>query len=453
MDTKAAILIIEDEKSMREVLRILLEEEGYDVASADDGLRGIELMRVRHFDLIITDFKMPRADGFEVLRKAKELSPYTIVLMITAFGTTESTIEAMKLGAYDYIHKPFKIDEIRLIVHKALERKKLGEELAFLRKKVESSNRLENIIGKSPQMQELFKIIPKIAQSSSTVLITGESGSGKELVASALHNLSPRNQKSFVTVNCATFPEGLLESELFGHVKGAFTGALYHKEGLFEVAHEGSIFLDEIAEMPLQLQSKLLRVLESGTFRRVGGVSDITVDVRIISATNRNLEEAIAAGQFREDLFYRLNVVPIAIPPLRERPDDIPLLLDHFLAKYASGAKRFAPDALRLLMGYQWKGNIRELENLVERLVLLTDRDLILPGDLPDEIAKSVKSSPAVPPLTETGIDLETLMGQIEKDYLLRALEQSRGMKTEAARLLGLSFRSFRHRLYKYGIK
>lgn len=453
MDAKAAILIIEDEKSMREVLRILLEEEGFEVSSAEDGLRGIELLQERSFDLVITDFKMPRADGFEVLRKAKELSPSTVVLMITAFGTTESTIEAMKLGAYDYIHKPFKIDEIRLIVQKALERKKLGEELAFLRQKVRASNRLENIIGKSSRMQELFKVIPKIAQSSSTVLITGESGSGKELVAAALHNLSPRSQKNFVTVNCATFPEGLLESELFGHVKGAFTGALYHKEGLFEVAHEGSIFLDEIAEMPLPLQSKLLRVIESSTFRRVGGVSDITVDVRIISATNRNLEEAIAAGRFREDLFYRLNVVPVVIPPLRERPDDIPLLLDHFLGKYASGVKRFSPEALRLLMHYQWKGNIRELENLVERLVLLTDRDLILPEDLPEEISRTAKSSPSFPPVSDEGIDLEELIGRIERDYLVSALEKARGIKTEAARLLGLSFRSFRHRLYKYGIK
>ena len=287
------------------------------------------------FDLVVTDIKMPKADGFEVLKKVKEISPSTIVIMITAFGTTESTIEAMKLGAYDYIHKPFKIDEIRHVIQKAFEKKNLSEELSLLREKIKSSFGLENIVGKSLKMQELFTLIQKVAQSNSTVLITGESGCGKELVASAMHNLSPRKNKNFVTINCATFPEGLLESELFGHVKGSFTGALYNKEGLFEVANRGSIFLDEIGEMPLSLQSKLLRVLENGTFRRVGGLNDITVDVRVISATNKDISEAVASGSFREDLFYRLNVVPLNIPPLRERPDDIPLLLDHFLNKFS----------------------------------------------------------------------------------------------------------------------
>jgi len=452
-NTNGRILIIEDEKSMREVLKILLEEEGYEITVASNGREGIDYIENDIFDLVVTDIKMPKADGFEVLKKVKELSPSTIVIMITAFGTTESTIEAMKLGAYDYIYKPFKIDEIRLVIQKAFEKKNLSEELSLLREKVKSSCGLENIVGKSPKMQELFTMIQKIAPSNSTVLITGESGCGKELVAAALHNLSARKHKNFVPINCATFPEGLLESELFGHVKGSFTGALYNKEGLFELANRGTIFLDEIGEMPLSLQSKLLRVLENGTFRRVGGLNDITVDVRVISATNKDISGAIASGSFREDLFYRLNVVPLNIPPLRERPDDIPLLLIHFLTRFSSNTKRFSPEALRLLMKYSWKGNVRELENMVERTVLLTDGAIILPENLPEEIIKADEAGKHLPEISDEGIDFEGIMEQIEKDYLFKALEKAKGTKTEAAKLLNLSFRSFRHKLYKYGIK
>jgi two-component system response regulator PilR (NtrC family) len=452
-NTKGRILIIEDEKSLKEVLRILLEEEGYEITAASNGLEGMDYIQNDIFDLVVTDIKMPKADGFEVLKKVKEISPSTIVIMITAFATTESTIEAMKLGAYDYIHKPFKIDEIRHVIQKAFEKKNLSEELSLLREKIKSSSGLENLVGKSLKMQELFTLIQKVAQSNSTVLITGESGCGKELVAAAMHNLSPRKQKNFVTINCATFPEGLLESELFGHVKGSFTGALYNKEGLFEVANRGSIFLDEIGEMPFSLQSKLLRVLENGTFRRVGGLNDITVDVRVISATNRDISEAVASGSFREDLFYRLNVVPLNIPPLRERPDDIPLLLDHFLSRASSNTKKFSPEALRFLMNYSWKGNVRELENMVERTVLLTDREIILPEDLPEEICKAVEPRKHLPEISDEGIDLDSIMEQIEKNYLIKALENAKGVKTEAAKLLNLSFRSFRHKLYKYGIK
>ena len=452
-NTKGRILIVEDEKSLKEVLTILLEEEGYEITAASNGLEGIDYLQNDIFDLVVTDIKMPKADGFEVLKKVKEISPSTIVIMITAFGTTESTIEAMKLGAYDYIHKPFKIDEIRHVIEKAFEKKNLSEELSLLRQKIKSSFGLENIIGKSLKMQELFTLIQRVAQSNSTVLITGESGCGKELVAAAMHNLSPRKNKNFVTINCATFPEGLLESELFGHVKGSFTGALYNKEGLFEVANRGSIFLDEIGEMPLSLQSKLLRVLENGTFRRVGGLNDVTVDVRVISATNKDISEAVASGSFREDLFYRLNVVPLNIPPLRERPDDIPLLLDHFLNKFSSNAKKFSPEALRFLMNYSWKGNVRELENMVERTVLLTDREIILSEDLPEEICKAVEPRKHLPEISDEGIDFEGILEQIEKSYLIKALEKAKGIKTDAAKLLNLSFRSFRHKLYKYGIK
>jgi len=451
-NSKGRILVIEDERSMREVLKILLEEEGYDVSAALDGLEGMEAIRNNIFDLVITDIKMPQADGFEVLKLVKEVVPETIVIMVTAFGTTEAAIDAMKKGAYDYINKPFKIDEIRLIVNKAFEKKKLSDELSLLREKFQTSFRLENIIGKSARMQELFKLIPRVAQSNSTVLITGESGTGKELVASALHNLSPRKGKNFVTINCATFPEGLLESEMFGHVRGSFTGAVHSKAGLLEVANGGSFFLDEIGEMPLALQSKLLRVIENGTFRRVGGTADIKVDVRVICATNRNIVEEVASGGFREDLYYRLNVIPINVTPLRERKEDIPLLLEHFLVKFSGNSKKVSPEALQLLMAHTWKGNVRELENMVERMVLLSDREMIMPDDVPDEIKGTPEQIGGLPEI-DSGFDLERLMEDIEKDYLLKALDKSQGVKTEAARLLNLTFRSFRHRLQKYGLK
>lgn len=452
---RSKILIIEDEKSMRDVLRILLEGEGYEVASAADGIEGLDWLNRDIFDLIISDIKMPKVSGFEVLKRAREISPDTLVIMITAFGTTESAIEAMKLGAYDYIHKPFKIDEIRLIVKKAIEKRKLSKEVFLLREKIKATYEIGNIIGKSPKMQEILSLLPKVAQSNSNVLITGESGSGKELIATALHNLSHRKGESMVTVNCATFPEGLLETELFGHMKGAFTGAVCNKQGLFEIANGGTIFLDEIGEMPINLQVKLLRVLENGIFRRVGGTTDIKVDVRVIAATNKDIKEAINSGTFRDDLYYRLNVIPVNIPPLRERREDIPLLIEHFMRKFAAVRKGFSPDALRLLIDYPWKGNVRELENVIERTLLLTDADKeeITPEDLPEEISNFSEDMKNIPELTSEGIDLDRIIENLEKQYLLNALKQSRGVKTEAAKLLNLSFRSFRHRLYKYGIK
>jgi two-component system response regulator PilR (NtrC family) len=449
---KGKILIIEDEKSMREVLKILLEGEGHEVTMASDGLEGLSCIDKDIFDLVITDLKMPKVNGFEVLKKIKESSPDTIVIMATAFGNTETAIEAMKLGAYDYISKPFNIDEIRLIVKKAIEKKREGAELLLLRQKVETIYALENIIGQSPKMQELFKLVPRIAQSNSNVLILGESGSGKELVAAALHNLSHRKEKNIVNINCAAFPEGLLESELFGHMKGAFTGAMFNKQGLFEIADGGSILLDEIGEMPHNLQAKLLRVLENGTFRRIGGTTDIKVDVRIISATNKDLKDEIAGGRFREDLYYRLNVIPINIPPLRERKEDIPLLIDHFLRKTSPDPKRISPEAMKLLIDYPWKGNVRELENIIERSALLTDKEEIAPDDLPSEISGYTRDMKSFFELTDEGIDIDKIIGDLEKKYLLKALEKTHGVKTEAAKLLNLSFRSFRHRLHKYGI-
>ncbi len=450
---KGKILVVEDENSMREVLRILLEGENYEVITASDGLEGLSHIENDIFDLVITDIKMPGADGFEVLKKVKNLSSETIVIMITAFGTTEAAIEAMKLGAYDYINKPFKIDEIKLIVKKALEKKRLSEEVSLLRDKVKTTYRLENIIGQSSKMQELFRLIPKVAQSNSNVLIIGESGSGKELVAMALHNLSSRKDKNFVAINCSAFPEGLLESELFGHMRGSFTGAMQNKLGLFEIADNGTLFLDEIGEMPINLQAKLLRVLENGTFRRVGGTTDIKVDVRVISATNKDIKGEIASGRFREDLYYRLNVVPIHIPPLRERKEDIPLLVEHFLKKISDPPKKVTPDAMRILMDYPWKGNVRELENVIERVALLIDKEVITPSDLPSEIIGYSEDLKEIPELTEEGINLDDIITDIEKKYLLKALEKSRGVKKEAAKLLNISFRSFRHRLSKYGIR
>ncbi len=450
---KSKILVIEDEKNMREILKILLDGEGYDVHVAKDGTEGLGCLNVDIFDLIITDIKMPGIDGIQILKKAIEISPETLVIVITAFGTTESAVEAMKLGAYDYIHKPFKIDEIRLVVKNALEKHKLRGEVSILRDKIRTTYELGNIFYKSPKMQELLRVIPKIAGSNSNVLITGESGTGKEFVATAIHNLSTRKEKNLVAINCATFPEGLLESELFGHMKGSFTGAVFNKQGLFEIADNGTLFLDEIAEMSVNLQAKLLRVLENGTFRRVGGTNDITVDVRLVSATNKNLAEEIAAGKFREDLFYRLNVIPLHIPPLRERKEDIPLLIDHFVGRFSGGSRRMSADAMKLLMNYPWKGNIRELENVIERVLLMTDKDEISSSDIPLEVSDSRPEGKLLPELVKGGINLDEIVETIEKKYLLEALHLSDGSKTEAAKLLNLSFRTFRHRLQKYEIK
>jgi len=450
----AKILIVEDEQSMRDVLRILLEGEGHEIAAASDGAEGLDLIRKDIFDLVVTDLRMPGADGFEILRATQEVAPETMVIMMTAFGTIESAIEAMKLGAYDYVHKPFKIDEIRLIVRNALDKRKLKTEVSLLREQVATACEVDNIIGRSPKMREVLGLLPKIARNSANVLITGESGTGKDLVAQALHNLSPRRDRSFVAINCASFPEGLLESEIFGHMKGAFTGAVQNKQGLFEIADGGTMFLDEVAEMPPGLQSKLLRAIENGTFRRLGGTTDITVNARIVAATNKDLREEVRAGAFREDLYFRLNVIPLHLPPLRERREDIPLLLDHFLAKYSDGKTQFSGSAMERLMGLEWRGNVRELENVVERILLLTDKGVITESDLPADIVEhQAPSNGGRLPEARDGMDLEGTMAGLEKKYLMDALAAAGGRKTEAARLLNISFRSFRHKLSKYGIK
>lgn len=448
--SKGKILVVDDEKSMREVLEIFLEDEGYDVVLANSGEKALEIVKKDVFNLVITDLKMPGITGFDLLKTIKEVCPHTTVVIMTAFGTTESAVEAMKLGAFDYIQKPFKMDDIRLVVKNAFERQKLQKDILILREQLKAPS-LENIVGESRVMQELFSLIPKVAQSSANVFIVGESGSGKELVAKAIHNLSPRKNNAFIAINCAAIPENLLESELFGYMKGAFTGAVSNKEGLFELADEGTIFLDEIGEMPHTLQAKLLRAIESSVLRRVGGVSDIKVDVRIITATNKNIQDLIKQDLFREDLYYRLNVLSVKVPPLRDRRDDIVLLIHYFLKKHSGGKKIISDNAIAFLQDYPWKGNVRELENIIERISILCDDDLIDVVDLPEEIKMtSAERTVHLPP---GGVNLEKMVEDMEKEYLLRALEKTNGVKTEAAKLLNLTFRSFRHRLKKYGIE
>jgi two-component system response regulator PilR (NtrC family) len=366
----ARILVVDDEKSMREFLAIMLEKEGYDVSVADGGEAALDTLRHEQMDLVITDIRMPKTDGMIVLRSVKDLSPSTVVLVMTAFASTETAVEAMKLGAYDYITKPFKLDAIKLTVAKALEGKRLRDENQLLRRQLETTQRFELIIGKSPKLCEVLDTVRKIADSQSTVMITGESGTGKELVAKAIHHHSNRRDRPFISVNCGAIPETLIESEFFGHVKGAFTGAVSNRMGLFQAADGGTLFLDEITEVPPPLQVKLLRAIQEREIRRVGEAKDLKVDIRLIAASNRDLETAVQDNVLREDLFYRLNVIPIHLPPLRERREDIPLLVDHFLQKFAPAPglpRRLTPEALGVLEQYPWPGNIRELENVIER--------------------------------------------------------------------------------------
>ncbi len=444
------ILIVDDEQSMREVLGILLEKEGHDVTACAGGVAALKTLQKAVFDMVITDLKMPEVGGIEVLRSAKSVNPETVVLVITAFGTAESAVEAMKLGAYDYINKPFKVDDVRHLVKEALNsadqyRDKLKPEMLG-----QEGPDFRKIIGESAAIQEVLELLPKIAVSEANVMITGESGTGKELVAKAVHQLSSRKAAPFVTVNCGAIPENLLESELFGHVKGAFTNAVANKKGLFEIAGEGTLFLDEIGDLPLPLQVKLLRVLEDGAFRRVGDTEVIRVDVRIVSATNKDLKEALKEGAFREDLYYRLNVLPLKLPPLRNRGDDVAILIRHFLGKFKP-AKQISPGAMEILSRYPWWGNVRELENTMERLMVLSSGDTIIEEHIPDEI-RMPDSLPLPQDIPAGGVNLDGIIEDIEKRYLTKALQKAKGVKTDAAKLLNLSFRSFRHRLSKYDL-
>jgi len=449
------ILVVDDEKGMREFLSIMLRKEGHDPVAAENGQKAAKLIKEDIFDLIISDVRMPKMGGVDLLKTVKELSPETVVVMITAYATAESAVEAMKEGAYDYIMKPFKVDEMRLVVRNALEKRRLREENVLLKRELAAGKAFEKFIGRSPSMKKVFELISKVADKQSTVLITGESGTGKEIAARAIHNLSQRKEKPFMYIHCGALPEQLLESELFGHMKGSFTGATDNKAGLFEVAEGGTVFLDEISETTPTFQVKLLHVLQEREFKRVGGTADIKVDVRIIAASNRDLDEEIRKGNFREDLFYRLNVIPLTLPPLRERREDIPLLAEHFLDKFGkeAGPAKISNEAMATLVNFKWKGNVRELENVMERACTLCDGDTILPAHLPVEFTRGTRRTEPVPDdIPDIGMRLENILDDLEKEYLLKALRKSSGSKTEAARLLGLSFPSFRHRLKKYGV-
>ncbi|OGT98676.1 MAG: Fis family transcriptional regulator [Geobacteraceae bacterium GWB2_52_12] len=452
---KAKVLVVDDELSMREFLTILLEREGYDALSAANADQALKLLNDDLFDLIISDVQMPGLNGIDLLARVKAMAPDTAVLMMTAFSAAEQAVEAMKLGAYDYIAKPFKIEEIKLLIRNALEKSNLKREITVLKQAVLQRDSFQGIIGSSPKMREIFSLIQKVAPSSSSVMIMGESGTGKELVARAIHNSSSRSKKMFVAVNCGAIPESLMESELFGHKKGAFTGAVGDRPGLFEQAEGGTLFLDEIGELPLLMQTKLLRVLQEREFRRVGGTQVHKCDVRILTASNRDLQGQVKEGSFREDLFYRINVVQIVLPPLRERIEDIPQLLESFFKKFTAAqpsGEIITPAALKALMNYSFPGNIRELENIVERSLIL-DPAKISEKNLPANIFTGRSSAHGGGmEIPEEGLALEPLLEDIEKQYLLKALERTHGAKKKAAELLGMSFRSFRYRLAKFGL-
>jgi len=455
----SSILIVDDEQSMRDFLAIMLKKEGHEVVTVEDGDEAIKAIEKDIYDLVITDIKMPGIDGLQVLRSVKRVSPNTLVIVITAYSSTEDAVFAIKQGALDYITKPFEIERIKLVIKKALDRKKLYEEHDFYKRQYEHKFDVGNIVGKGKAIQNIFHMIKRVSQSKSTILVTGESGTGKELIARAIHQNSPRSEQAFVAVSCGAIPENLLESELFGHIKGAFTGAIANKIGLFELADKGTLFLDEIGELPLLIQVKLLRVLQEKQFKRVGGTKDISVDVRIIAATNRDLRKMVEENTFREDLFYRLNVIPIHIPPLRNRKEDIALLAIHFLEKYNREiGKHFTHitgEAMEQLKDYDWPGNIRELENVIERAVALETEPVIDVASLPDTIRGTSRQFTSFIPadIPPEGIDLENIVDEVEKDLLVKALEKTGWVKKHAAKLLHLSFRSFRYRLDKFDIE
>src|SRR3989304_1616816 len=464
------ILIIDDEESMRHMLSIILKKEGYEVVSAESGQQALKVLGKDDFNFILCDIRMPDMDGLEFLRRLKTqdarheikdlslepsaFSPQPVVIMMSAYGTIDTAIECMRLGAYDYISKPFKADEIIITLKKAEERERLKSENIRLKKAFQEDFDFRNIIASSPQMLDIFNLIEKVAGYNTTVLITGESGTGKELVASALHYNGSRKDKSFIAVNCGAIPENLLESELFGHVKGAFTDAVRNKNGLFEEADGGTIFLDEIGELPKDLQVKLLRVIQEGELRRVGDSKSRKIDVRIIAATAKDLMEEIKKGNFREDLFYRLNVVPIKIPPLRERQGDIPLLVNHFIERYAKkfgkAVKGISDMAMNLLISYAWPGNVRELENIIERAVILEDTEVIREENLP--FTKKTGQSLHQIEALSNDLSIKKAEEELEKTLIRKALEMTNGNKTKAAHLLEISHRALIYKIKEFGL-
>ncbi len=467
---KKQVLIVDDEPNLRKILAAQLSRDGYEVLLAEDGEQGLAMLRENHIDAVVTDLKMPKVDGMTLLREALRESPDLPIIMITAHGTVDTAVEALKLGAFDYLTKPFDKDDVRQVVAKALKTRALAqkEATADVTGRKDPSTARFGIIGKSAGLTDLYAVLERVADSPTTVLITGESGTGKELVARALHEHSGRKDKPFIKVNCAAIPKELIESELFGYERGAFTGAVSSKPGRFELASGGTLFLDEVGEIPLEMQVKLLRVLQESEFERVGGIKTIQVDVRLVAATNRDLRKLIAAQAFRDDLFYRLNVVSIRLPPLREREADIPLLTEHFLAKFNGRLKKqvigVEQDALEILLAYGWPGNIRELENVMERSVLFCDAQKLRVEDLPGELRGTAGSvapptsegaASEIPLSTEGGLKehVKVAMSRLERELVSRALKQTNGNVTHAARLLKISRKGLQLKMKELGLR
>jgi two-component system, NtrC family, response regulator PilR len=465
------LLIVEDESSLRDMLRIVLRRDGYEVLTADSGRAALKVLERERIDLLISDIRLSDISGMEVLKAAREADREIVAFIMTAFASADTAIEALRLGAADYFQKPFSMEELRLKIRQQLESTRLRQENVLLKRALNTRHEFSSIIGRSDAMLAVFRMIESVAQTASTVLVTGESGTGKELVARAIHFNSPRRDRPFVALNCGALPETLLESELFGHMKGAFTGADTNKKGLLESADRGTVFLDEIGEMNVTMQVKLLRVLQERRYRRLGGTEESTADIRVVAATNQNLSRLVAEGKFREDLYYRINVIPMHLPPLRDRREDIALLAEHFLEKHAARAAKalrgISEEALELLTAYDWPGNVRELENVIERCVALEPTSVVLPETLPVDIghgpslrATSNESPPApgafalgALPDFDDGFNLEARGEDFYRHYIALALDRSGGVQVKAAEMLGMSFRSFRYYAKKLGLR
>lgn len=452
--TAFSILIVDDDASQRDVLAGYLKKKKHGVRQSSSVHDALQLIRSEHFDLVLTDYRMPGATGYDLLQEIKKLDTEIVVVLMTAFGTIEGAVEAMRAGAYDYLGKPIELDELDLLIKRLQERRQLISENKLLREQLVEKFSFTEIVSQSPQMQEVLSTASRVAQTKAPVLILGESGTGKELIARAIHYNSPRSGKPFIAVNCAALNENLLESELFGHEKGAFTGAEKQRRGRFELANGGTIFLDEIGDISSATQVRLLRVLQEHQFERVGGSETLSIDVRVITATHKNLEEAMTSGTFREDLFYRLNVVSVEIPPLRKRRDDIAVLLDHFLAKFTKEHKKkklsFSKEAWEHLARYDYPGNVRELENIVQRSVIFSRGDTITTEDLPHIVKNSSAESSTSTPVSE---NFSEQVERLEKDLIFEALRTTGNNQSQAAEQLGLSERNLRYRLKKWGIK